>query len=422
MTLTPNCTFAQGGLRRGLRAGTGVLALLLLAAGCAGGGGDASPTAAGASASADVPLVLALRDGFFPVPQADAKDIPWDEVGPGWFLVDAHAPDQTAWTNDQEEQPIPEAVGGLSLVSPDGQWFAARSFAGTGASRSLHWAPDGVWLLTATVEFRDGVQGDVVRVDLTTGASTNVSTGDNENRAYTSAAGGVTVVDGARQDVVGPYTVYGATGVASPDCVQSVRRDQGDLRSFVAPDGLRLVCWGWRSDNKTDVDVVNVQNPTALTRVDTFRLDPYSYVQLGWLSPETFLMARLGDAGQGDSLFAYDLSAQKISDYALPFTPDAGHQLGTYDYASKVFVTSDWIGGALGIYREDGEKIATVDAGCGEGGGPTWALSGADMLVSCLWGEGNVTMLNLETGAIVGTWTDAPGREIHAYGYPAHTS
>jgi hypothetical protein len=429
MTLTPNESFAQHGLRRALRAGTGALALSLLAAGCSGGAGGASQTGSGvataapttsSSAPVDVPLVVTVHDGFFPIPQADAKVIPWDKVGPGWFLVDSHASTEVQLNDSGDPAPIPEAVGGLSLVSPEGQWFAARSYAGTGASNSLHWAPNGVWLMTSAMQSIEDVSGDVVRVDLATGARTSVSKGDFENRAYTSAVGGVTVVDGYSQDAVGPFIVYGASGAASPACVQNVRRDQGDLRSFLAPDGLRVVCWGSRSDNKTDVEVVNVQNPTTMTKVDTFRLDPYSYYQLGWLAPDTFLMARVDAASQKDTFFAYDVSTKKIADYALPFAPDAGQRLGAHDYAAKVFITSDSSSDTLEVYRDTGEKIATVAAGCADGGASTWALSGANMLVTCQWAAGQVTIVNLETGATVGTWADPPGRELQAYGYPQH--
>jgi hypothetical protein len=433
MTPNPDRPSTRNGLCRGLRAGTGALALSLLAAGCTGGG-DASPTGSGAatvgastaptvssSASVDVPPVLTLHKDFFPVPQADAKDIPWDQVGPGWFLVDAHQHVELDLSGPDEVR-APEAVGGLSLVSPDGEWYAARSFAGTEAADSVHWAADGGWLLKNVDVSSEGRGGDIVRVDLATGTTADVATNEWGYYSYASAAGGVTV-GGGSADVQDGYHLHNTSGAADPSCIQPAGIRYGDLRTVLAPDGQRVACWTERrTDERTDVGFLDLRNPSTATYVDIFRLGFWRYESLGWLSNDTFLLARLDDDHKQEAYFSYDLSTQKITDFALPFKPPGDQGVEAFDYASQVFFTSDWGSDSIGMYRANGDPIATVTAGCpDESVIASWALSGEMALVSCgLSAGGDATLVNLETGNVVGTWAYDPGLEVRAYGYPQH--
>ncbi len=430
MTLNPDRLSTRDGPRRGLRAGAGALALSLLAAGC-GGGGDATPTGSGAatgdpitaptvssSAPVDVPLVLTLHDDFFPVPQAGARDIPWDEVGPGWFLVDSHARANNDFLDEDGFGRMPEAVGGLSLVSPDGQWYAARSFAGTGAAFSLHWAADGVWLMTSADESIEEVTGDIVRVDLKTGMQQSVATRQVDDFAYTGAVDGITLVADYSQEAVTDYLVYGPGGVVGTEC--ALHTVFGEIRSLIFPDGTRVGCWGFRSDDKTDVGVLDLRTPSAIDHLDVFSRDGYSYQILGWESADTFLLARLDANGGQEAFFAYSVSTRKIADFPLPFALGADRQVDVFDNESQVFVSTDRGSDSIDLFRANGEKIATVAGGCAYAGTPSWTLSGTHLLAFCPWEGGPATMINLETGDVVGTWTAGTGIEVRAYGYPQH--
>jgi hypothetical protein len=75
----------------------GAVAVGLTLAGCSGGGGasDGPSSDPGATASANpaisaapAPTPSPAPSGFLPVDSLGASEIPWDEVGPGWFLVD----------------------------------------------------------------------------------------------------------------------------------------------------------------------------------------------------------------------------------------------------------------------------------------------------------------------------------------------
>jgi hypothetical protein len=407
----------------------GALALCLLAAGCAGGGDDASPTRSGgatvspgaSSTPVDVPPVFTLHKDFFPVPQADAADIPWDEVGPGWFLVDAHQYVELDLDSASEVR-APEALGGLSLVSPDGEWFAARAFAGTGAAFSVHWSADGAWLMKNVDVNSEARGGDIVSVNLATGATADVAANEWGYYSYASAAGGV-VVGGGDADIQDGYHLHNSIGAADPSCTQPAGIGYGDLRTVLAPDGQRVVCWGERqTDQKTDVGYLDLRTPSVATYVDVFRLEFWRYESLGWLSDDAFLLARLDDDHKQEAYFSYDLSTQRITDFALPFTRSGAQRVEAFDYSSQVFFTSDTASDSIGMYRANGDPIVNVAAGCSDGYSvPSWALSGGMVLVSCGWWEGgDATLVNLATGNVVGSWAYSPGLEVLAYGYPGH--
>ena len=435
MTPNPDGHSTRDARRRALRAGTGALALSLLAAGCAGGG-DATPTASGAatvgpitaptvspSASVGVPLVFTLHPNFFPAKQAEAKDIPWDQVGPGWFLVDSHQ-HVALDLSGPDEVLAPEAVGGLSLVSPDGDWYAARSFAGTGAAFAVHWAADGVWLMKNVNVNSEARFGDIVSVKLATGATADVASHEWGYYSYASAAGGVTVA-GGYSNSPDEYHLLNSSGAVDPSCTQLTGVVYGDLRTVLSPDGQRVVCWGERrTDQRTDVGFLDLRNPSAATYVDVFKQEFWQYQNLGWLSADVLLFARGDDYGKQDAYFTYDLSTQKVADFALPFAPPAGHRVEAFDYASQVFFTSDWGSDVIGMFRANGGPIATVAAGCTDSHYivARWALSGGFALVSCGWSAGgDATLVNLATGEVVGSWAFAPGLDVRAYGYPEHT-
>lgn len=433
MTLNPDGPFTREALRRALRAGPGALALSLLAAGCAGGA-DSSPTGSdGAtvgpiaaptvspSIPVDVPLVLTLHPNFFPAKQADAKAIPWDEVGPGWFLVDSHQQLDVDY-GDEGVVPMSEAVGGLSLVSPEGDWYAARSFAGTGAAFSVHWAADGVWLMTGVDAYFDGYEGDLVRLDLATGVSVGIATDQWLESDYVGASGGVTLVQGFSQEFGGPYGVYTSAGAASvADCRwQMSVMLRGDFRVALAPDGRTVVCWRGRIDGKTDIGTLDLGSPSAATYLDVFRLDPWQYEQLGWLSDDTFLLARLNDNGAVEAYFAYNVVSRTIEDFALPFTPGTGQMVEAFDYESQVYISSYGQSDSIDLHRANGEKIATAGGGCADGWAPSWSLSGTSLLTTCPWAGGAVTLIDLETGNVVGTWPYGSELAVLADGYPQH--
>ena len=378
------------------------------------------------SAPIDVPLVFTLQKDFFPVPHADAADIPWDEVGPGWFLVDSHTQSDTDDFGGDGVVRLPEAVGGLSLVSPEGEWYAARSFAGTGAAFSVHWAADGVWLMTAADATPDDVRGDIARLDLKTGERASVATRQVDGFAYAGAADGISLVADYSQDSSTGYVVYGPDGVARTDCGLPTTV-HGEMRFLISPDGTRVGCWGFRSDNKTDVGVLDLRTPSTLDHLDVFSRDANSYEILGWTSDDTFLLARSDAEGNQEAFFGYDVATRKIADFTLPFSLGADDWVQAFDYATQVFVSSGSTDG-LQVHRADGTLVATVPAGCGGHGGWTWnnrrlggwTLSGDRLLAFC-GEEERLVMVNLATDAIVGTWESGASLDVRTYGYPEHS-
>ena len=105
--------------------------------------------------------------------EANIKDVPWSDVGPGWTLatwspVTAHRPGETPAPGDADPKTAPTT---LYLVDPTGNRYAITTFSGADARLSLaDWSGDGSKALFSSTEFPK--PSKVISVDLHTGAQT----------------------------------------------------------------------------------------------------------------------------------------------------------------------------------------------------------------------------------------------------------
>lgn len=116
--------------------------------------------------------------------------VPWDQVGPGWFLVqsDSSAPDSP----EESAPPAPKrGTATLALVSPDGARYVITTWPGRGAGSGpmnlaelVAWSGDGRHAL-----FNAFGNGIAIEMDLTTGASRQISVPHLFTIGFTSPTG-----------------------------------------------------------------------------------------------------------------------------------------------------------------------------------------------------------------------------------------
>jgi len=110
--------------------------------------------------------------GFAPLAQLGADDVPWGEVGSGWFAFDYHFADQDSPDVDFDPTPLPQLKGGVSLVSPDGTWYAAQSLDSLGSGVPLTWDGSNIWVgTTVQTNSETGIYSVDIR-DLASGEKT----------------------------------------------------------------------------------------------------------------------------------------------------------------------------------------------------------------------------------------------------------
>ena len=118
------------------------------------------------------------------------SQVPWDQIGPGWFLV---LKDTSAPVSHEESAP-PAPKGGtttLSLLSPDGAWYAITSWPSDpegssvmGRASLVAWSGDGRHAL-----FSDQFDGIAIEMDLTTGVRNQITVPHLISIGYTSPTG-----------------------------------------------------------------------------------------------------------------------------------------------------------------------------------------------------------------------------------------
>lgn len=422
-------------------AGIGVAAALIV-----GGDGEAtagpasgsSPTASPAlttSESSTLPEPSPAAVGAFPVPAYPASAVPWDEVGPGWFLVDWVEAGVTDGTN--------------VLVGPDGSVYAT----GANWDRTRSWAMD--WVSGGLAIFRNTMPdseeyggewatGDISIVNLQSGAVQAYATDIDEPGWQWETSDGTYIGNMSGGD--------GTEATATQNGTSLGWYCWGYGRTDLSPGGGRLVCLQGRDDGRTDVVLAGTTGPSSESVIDTFSRGVFDYSIAGWLDAETFLLSRPEQgthddfivwegnqgfaevpAGDGAAYFAYDVETRTIADFTLPF---AG-AYGDVDYYSRSDVYAAW---SMDTVRLDparvdffsgaGAAIASVDCAAipGTSGHQSVEVSGRRALVTCgLLLEGGTSdvatlvLVDLDDGTTVALGpvnAQASSVGIHAFPYP----
>lgn len=355
----------------------------------------------------------AVVEGFAPVPQLPADQIPWGEVGPGWFLVDYHLPlsaDGSQPEDPNKVHPTGEAVGGLSLLAPDGTWYAARSFAGTGAGFAVAWDGTNAWLADEAASGVDSAVASASLVNLKSGADagrvTNVPyehfVGLDDGRALVFGFAG----DGTGSFVDGPSKDLdqGCSGSGAP--IYGPVQDDWSFEYLPRIDGA-MVCFVPRTDGRTDVMWLPVASPEGTMTFATFKSSASRYAFMGWIDDNSFVFGKTNeDRGSTfEQLFTFSLDTDEISPIDVPAFRDRGeaYTYGYFDRQSQRFVVPTKSNGAwsVDIATLDGTAVATRSGDC-----PSWAdfmASGNRLVVSC-GPTKHVWLYSLIDGAPLGEW------------------
>jgi hypothetical protein len=425
----------------------GVAAIPLLLAGCSGGASDGSssvpsstasavPAISAAPAPAAAPTPSAAPSGFLPVDSLGAKSIPWDQVGPGWFLVD-WAQHDVVW-DDNTNLPVSPADASVSLLSPDGTWYTAASLKATGSHWTEGWLGDTVAVIRETQPTQENGYGDVSYLNLKTGASRQVLSGTRSEMLSFAADG--TLVSQVLDET---FSVAWYDGQMARHSVF----DEGAQPASVAPDGKSVVTLVYASvpsgstDDQTELVVGPVGSPGEAQVIDTLRLPPYSYTIRGWIDPDTFLVGRAPQPGetQRTTYYTYNIVTRKVADFSLPFSAPFNPGMSTgdvsFDWASQTYAEESDSG--VNFFRVDGTPFARL--GCpgstpvsaftrGWGINSRWdpKISGARALVACEDSASEpgltvttFTLVNLKDGTVtnVGSVKGGPGQGVRAI-YP----
>lgn len=391
-----------------------------------------SPTASASSTLSPTPeptATAALVDGFAPVPQLPLEAVPWDVVGPGWFAVDYSSEDGRDSIDDTGFTDLEQRHGGLSLVSPDGDWYAARTHAELGRGPVLGWDGPNAWVARDAYTNMETVLSHAELVDLATGTTTPipdtvapevvaVADGKALDYAYIGDGLGNTAVGvgvegmGGCTDAGSRLWGWGASGASDKSYLYS------------AADGGRLVCFGPADDgSRTYVTLVDVADVANSSVIATFKLPAQRYSFVGWEGADAFLFARTAENEPGaEAMFRYDLNDGALAEVDLPMYSDVtGYRVAGYylpGVGRHVITRYDDEGWSVDLFDADGGAVATVSETCpDEGRGRRAAevvTSGSRLLVRCD-SPGYVAMYSLEDGAEIGRWDLGRDKQIDVF-------
>lgn len=262
-----------------------------------------SPSAT-ASSSSD-PGVVIIPD------EAAASEIPWDEVGSGWFLL-GYVPEKAETTDPDEEWLL--GSGETWLLSPTGEVFQGMQ-PPANVSEIAFWPGSEVWFGLPFVTFPDDDQcevfscWDVVAVDMRTGAVRDPLVSPIWPHGLEVTADGSILMSTDCCDFT-VSTLVGADGADTPFSL--VVEQVGPLLS---PDGTALV-WKDPASNTTMVRTFfsGGEEVFALPREDLW--------MKGWIDVSTVLLYDLfwdedSTVTDGEWL-AFDLDSGLTSNWMPP--------------------------------------------------------------------------------------------------------
>ncbi len=240
-----------------------------------------SGTASGRPANSDATLLHAKVD--------TRADVPWGDVGPGWFLV---VDDSTA--------ALPDAKPGtqtLWLIAPTGDRYSIMSWQADASSPMLgaelvDWSPDGKRALAVSLT---GGSGELIEVDLTSGTLRRATAQNVTAAVYTRPMGANIVirtdVTGANGAVVGSTISRGViVGDGKPFEVKAtLLQGDGSVQGLVySPDGATL----YTGDRGSVLAISNAGGKAPLTPPVTLPVQPDAELctPLSWWSPGTLLV------------------------------------------------------------------------------------------------------------------------------------
>ncbi|WP_062528849.1 hypothetical protein [Demequina rhizosphaerae] len=395
---------------------------------------SASPSAE-PSADPDLPEAQ-IVPGYAPVPQLSAEAIPWGEVGPGWFVVALHddVDPQTLFADQVDPWDpavLPAYEGSLSLVSPAGDWYAARTLDELGSGLPLAWDGANLWTGTTVHPGSEHAFYDIDLVSVETGAPAGSMDRVPWELAAPFAPGEALVYAWGGEGLANVVASADPDGAgACSDLPQGFfaagwePRDRSFLYSPV--DGGRIVCFAFADDSsRTRVWLVDVDDVARSELLAEFAHPATRYSFVGWIDDDTFFFARRPESGPGaEALFRYDLRDGSITEVDASIYADVHYRSteGYFHRASQRHIVTSLVDGGweVALYGLDGSPVATIEGVCpsdDRGQSSATRTSGDRLLVTCPT-DGDVAMYDLGSGAAVGSWDVGTGRILQAFDHP----
>ena len=229
------------------RSTVGVVVLFVLVVGCR----SKAPSSAAAStslpsATTTAPSAVA-SSVVLAAGQVGTRDqVPWDEVGPGWFLVQSDAdPDGAPSPSSPASPPAPDGGNAtLLLVSPPGGRYVIATWPGHGAgstplnaARLVAWSGDGRRAL-----LNDLAHSVAVEIDVKTGALREISVPQMTMIGFTSPQGAGLI---AAEDVGAPDQPPTGERLVRLNLdggpqIQLAEVDSGSIQWLYSPDGAAV--------------------------------------------------------------------------------------------------------------------------------------------------------------------------------------
>lgn len=376
-----------------------------------------------------------LLDGFAPVPQLPADQIPWNEVGAGWFAVGYYDAVDFPHLEIQESATLPQRQGGISLISPDGTWYAAHDITDFGPGNPLLWdgygmfmgtrveAGDDTWYYDLSVyDFRSGelkVQDKEVPWELGVGLGNGRAL-----NFWWNAQGPTNGIAGSSPEGVG--------GCFEADARGSSAWKATDMSHVYQPEAFsNLVCFGpSQSDpSKTSIHVVRTDWVADSRVVDELPLPYERYAFVGWVDVTTFLFAQIAQGSpNAEQIFMYDIRERELQQLDLTLYEDVKSSSGQgfFDRTAQRHVIShaqydentQW---QVALYELDGTFVNEIKGECIGGAGlgeeVQVKVSGDRLIIFCE-NPGYIQMYYLTSGAPIGQWQIGAGREVRIDGHP----
>lgn len=365
---------------------------------------NATPTAA---ATPEPPV-----DGALPVPALPASAIPWDELGPGWFLLtnDPDASDDV-WPQSDGIGRFPVMDEAVQLVSPSGDLYYVRDLSDVGNGRPVEWLGDALTILDGEfyAESDDIPHGRLLSLDLRSGATHVV------NPAAYDADFLRSLPDGRMVSQWGPEGTL-LVEVVKPDLTVDATICEGDgTATSLAPDNSRVVCLKPNAGGGTDVMLYTIGGGAG-AKIDTFKYDPWRYYTWGWWDKDRFLLSRWTDDGMEELFWTYNVVTKKVAE-VTPRLSD-GTVATTYGGAGGYRIVSTEA--AAEVQGFDGTLLATLPCA------PA-TFSGHTALSLCWdWEAGPMTIAiaNLDTGTVttIADFTAGDDQYVRIFPYPGGES
>lgn len=425
----------------------GLIALVVVLIGLNAADHDAS---AGASASASAEPLGAdatppprpegktmIPSGYAPVSQFGAELIPWDQVGPGWFLVaygkqdaPADADKFTAETTGAADvtNSFAPISGGLSLVSPAGDWFAVNSVEAFGLGRPLEWDGSNLWMVRSTSAEAASPTQSAELLDLMTlepqGSVEAIPSGTLD-----PVRPGASLVYTASEDaaagsiVVGDLNGAGGCSAAGTGYYGWQLDDMG--YQFSAADGGRLVCFAPLDEGEgANVVVVHVDDVAASEVVAQVRWNPENNLVVGWVDETHALIADSVTAGgRSDQVRLLNIESGAMTDAAqTPFWNIVpGQDTSFFDQVTQHYITTRVPGDTWAMLIEtldETREVATVSGACPGGRAELdQQVSGGRLMVMC-GSTGSLRLIDLATGKSLGRWELGIDAFIDVFDHP----